>query len=480
MRECKALLLAALDAYAAPDEARLDAALAAELARMTQKIVVLDDDPTGVQTVHGVSVYTNWTVEALRRGFAEENRMFFVLTNSRGFTAPQTEEVHREIMENLALVARETGKDFILVSRSDSTLRGHYPLETETLRKAYERLTGNEIDGEILCPFFQEGGRYTLGNVHYVKEGERLVPAGQTEFAKDKTFGYVASDLREWCEEKTGGAYRAADVVSIGLDELRGLAVDAIEAKLRSARQFQKIVVNAIGYADVKAFAVAFYRAVQGGRRFMLRSAAAVTKVLGGVSDRPLLSPEELVGSETEAGGVVLVGSHVKKTTEQLAALRRAALPLSFMEFDAHLVRQPGGLAGEVERVVAWLEGELRAGRSAVVYTSRKLLQLDTNDKDEILRASVAISDAVTSVIARLGVRPRFLVAKGGITSSDVGTKALRVERAEVLGQIRPGIPVWKTGPESKFPGLSYVIFPGNVGEAETLREVVEILLRKS
>lgn len=480
MRECKALPLAALEAYAAPDEARLDAALAAELARMTQKIVVLDDDPTGVQTVHGVSVYTNWTLEALRSGFAEKNRMFFVLTNSRGFTAPQTERAHEEIMANLALVARETGKDFILISRSDSTLRGHYPLETETLRKVYERLTDSEIDGEILCPFFQEGGRYTLGDVHYVREGEKLVPAGQTEFAKDKTFGYAASDLKEWCEEKTGGAHAAASVVSVGLDELRRLDFAAVEAKLREARGFQKIVVNAIGYADVKAFAVAFYRAVRGGKRFLLRSAAAVTKVLGGVSDRPLLAPGELVCAEAGAGGVVLVGSHVKKTTEQLEALRRAQLPLSFMEFNAHLACRPGGLAGEVERVVAWLETELRAGRSAVVYTSRSLLQLATDDKDEILRASVAISDAVTSVIARLGVRPRFLVAKGGITSSDVGTKALRVERAEVLGQVRPGIPVWKTGPESKFPGLSYVIFPGNVGEAETLREVVEILAYKA
>ena len=66
---------------------------------------------------------------------------------------------------------------------------------------------------------------------------------------------------------------------------------------------------------------------------------------------------------------------------------------------------------------------------------------------------------------------------KGGITSSDVGTKALAVKKARVLGQIQPGIPVWQTGAESRFPGTPYVIFPGNVGEDGTLKAAAEVLL---
>ena len=111
-----------------------------------------------------------------------------------------------------------------------------------------------------------------------------------------------------------------------------------------------------------------------------------------------------------------------------------------------------------------------------MVYTRRDRLDLDTDDADRQLEISVKISDAVTSVIARLSVQPRFIIAKGGITSSDVGTKALRVRKAMVMGQIAPGIPVWMTGPESKFPGMPYVIFPGNVGADDTLRRAVEIL----
>ena len=86
---------------------------------------------------------------------------------------------------------------------------------------------------------------------------------------------------------------------------------------------------------------------------------------------------------------------------------------------------------------------------------------------------SVKISDGVQALVGRLSVTPAFVVAKGGITSSDVGTKALKVKRAEVMGQVKPGIRSGEQWPESRFPQTPYVIFPGNVGEKETLKEVV-------
>ena len=58
------------------------------------------------------------------------------------------------------------------------------------LRETLEKLGEVKVDGEILCPFFLEGGRVTIDNVHYVKEGNILIPAGMTEFAKDQSFGY--------------------------------------------------------------------------------------------------------------------------------------------------------------------------------------------------------------------------------------------------------------------------------------------------
>ena len=122
-------------------------------------------------------------------------------------------------------------------------------------------------------------------------------------------------------------------------------------------------------------------------------------------------------------------------------------------------------------------EQAIRSGGTAGVYTSRKVLRAREDSAQENLNLSVRISRALTSVVEKLTVRPGFLVAKGGITSSDVGIRALGVRRAWVLGQAAPGVPVWRTGAESRFPGLSYVIFPGNVGDVNTLRDVVQKLM---
>lgn len=464
-----------LNTYKEIDEAWVDGLLAAEIAANRRKLVVLDDDPTGVQTVHDISVYTDWDYESIRQGFLEENNLFYILTNSRGFTQEETTRVHHEIAEVTDRVAKELGRDYLFLSRSDSTLRGHYPLETQLLRADYEKNTGRVIDGEILCPFFKEGGRYTIDNVHYVKYGNELIPANETEFAKDKTFGYTAATLPEYVEEKTQGGCRAADVTCISLEALRAMQIDRIEEQLLGVHDFGRVIVNAVDYADLKVFCVALYRAMAKGRVFMFRTAAALVKVMGGVTDQPLLEREQMTDAGNPNGGIIVIGSHTEKTTRQLEALK--ALPeIDFIELNATLVRDEAAFEQEVERCLLEEETGIRAGRTVCCYTTRALITADTGDREDELRLSVKISDAVQSLVGRLKVTPRFVIAKGGITSSDIGKKALGVKRANVLGQIEPGIPVWQTGAESRFPGIPYVIFPGNVGEDGTLRAAVEKL----
>ncbi|MCC0680550.1 hydroxyacid dehydrogenase [Clostridioides sp. ES-S-0005-03] len=477
MREVNSINIDILDTFKNVDEDKLNKLLVNELKNLNRKIIVLDDDPTGVQTVHDVSVYTDWDKNSIEQGFDEENSMFFILTNSRGFTVSQTTEVHKKISKNIVDISQKVNKDFIIISRSDSTMRGHYPLETNLLKNEVEKLSGKIFDGEIIMPFFKEGGRFTIDNVHYVKEGEMLVPAGMTEFAKDKSFGYKSSDIGEWCEEKTNGEYKSSDMIYLSLEELRSLNIDRITEKLKMAKNFNKIIVNAIDYVDVKVFTIAFIRAVNSGKEFIFRSAAAITKILGGVSDKELLTKEELVSKDNTNGGIILVGSHVNKTTQQLEELKNCKHPIEFIEFNQHLVLREDGLKNEVKRVIQVVEEKITNGKTVAVYTRRERFDLDTNDKDKQLMVSVEISDAVTSIVGMLNVRPNFIIAKGGITSSDVGTKALKVKKATVMGQIKPGIPVWMTGEESKFPNMPYIIFPGNVGEVSTLREVVEVLM---
>lgn len=485
MKQYQKLPVSVLDTFPKAEPEAVHELFLKELKDFHRKTVVLDDDPTGVQTVHGVSVYTDWTQESLTEGMREENGMFFILTNSRSFSAERTKKEHRLIAERAVRAAAACHKGLLLVSRGDSTLRGHYPLEPETLRSALRERTGRNMDGQILCPFFLEGGRFTIDSVHYVKEGDWLVPAGQTEFAADKTFGYRASHLGEYLEEKSGGRYRREDGIYITLSLLRGMKLAEITALLMEAEDFRPVFVDAIAQSDVEAFAVCLLRAMKAGKEFIIRSAAAVPKALGNVEDKPLLGREELLGGTdlgapdagaASYGGIVLIGSHVKKTTQQLEALKASRAPVQLLEFEVDACLREGGLSRERDRIISEAERVMGQGRTAVVYTSRRLLAPEGMSREEMLRLSVEISDAVTGVIAGLRRKPRFLIAKGGITSSDVGTKALGVRRALVLGQAQPGIPVWKTGPESRFPGLSYIIFPGNVGEADTLKKIVELL----
>lgn len=441
-----------------------------------KKLVVLDDDPTGVQTVHDVSVYTDWEEESIRNGFEEKEAMFFILTNSRSFSVEETTKVHQDIAARVAKVARELGQDFMIISRGDSTLRGHYPLETQLLADGLTKNEGVVIDGEIICPFFPEGGRYTMDNIHYVKEQDNLVPAGMTEFARDKTFGYKSSDLTEYVEEKTEGKYHKEDCITISLDELNALDVQGIKDKLMSAQNMAKIIVNAVSYADLKVFCAALVLAMKAGKHYMARTAAAFTKVMGRISDQPLLGRAQLEG-DTKNGGIVLIGSHVKKTTDQLNCLKELDGQADFMEFQVNTVFEENGLEKAVERTVKAAEEKILSGRTVVIYTSRQLLAPENMTPEEKLHISVKISNAVTSIIGKLSVKPKFIIAKGGITSSDVGTKALRVKKARVMGQVKKGIPVWMTGEESKFPGMPYIIFTGNVGEVSTLKEIVEELI---
>lgn len=454
------------------DESIVNKTLAKELTTLNKKIIVLDDDPTGVQTIHDISVYTDWSAQTIADGFAEKNPMFFILTNSRAFTAEYTKKVHQDIAEQIVKESQKTNKDFIIISRSDSTLRGHYPLETATLKETVEKLTHEKFDGEVLMPFFKEGGRFTINNIHYVQEEDYLVPAGMTEFAKDKTFYYTSSTLPEYIEEKTNGKYKANDTTCVSLDSLRNMDIDKITEQLMSVSNFNKVVVNAIDYVDVKVFVIALIKAINAGKKFIFRSAAALTKVIGGVSDKSLLSREELINNNHH-GGLIIIGSHVKKTTAQFNELKKCSW-IKFIEFNHLLVLEPEKLNIKLQRIISEVEQTISKGQTTVVYTGRK--RFDVGSEEESLKVSVKISEAITSIVDKITVQPSFIIAKGGITSSDVGTKGLHVKKANVLGQIKPGIPVWQTGAESKFPYMPYIIFPGNVGTETTLREIVEDL----
>ncbi len=432
-----------------------------------RKVVALDDDPTGVQTVHDTAVLACWSPADLTAELRQPNPVFFVLTNSRSLATADAVALNQEIVRNLVAASQETGVGFAVASRSDSTLRGHFPAETDAIAGV---LGG--VDGVLLCPAFFEGGRFTTEDVHYVRDGDRLVPAAETEFARDATFGYTRSNLREWVTEKTDGRIQAADVASLPLAEIRGGGPDRVAQILATVDGGRPVVVNAASYRDLHAVVLGLLTAEAAGKRFIYRTGASFVRARAGLSPRALLSRVDLLGGNAppDLPGLVVVGSHVRRSGEQLATCLELPRTLGIE------VRVPEILAGqtvrarEVARAREAAEGALRTGLTPIVYTSRTVKPASGGDQ---LAVSRAVSAALVAIVGGIAGRPGFVVGKGGITASDVGTRALGARRAIVLGQIRPGIPVWRLGPETRFPGLPYVVFPGNVGGPATLAEIV-------
>jgi len=433
-----------------------------------RKIVVVDDDPLGTQTVHDLPVLTEWPVERLREELANDFPAFYVLTNSRSLPPDRAESVNAEIGRNLKEAAHRVDREFTVISRSDSTLRGHFPGEVQALARGLAQ----DFDAWLIIPFFLEGGRYTIDDVHYVAEGEWLVPAGETEFARDPAFGYRASNLRRWVEEKTGGRVPSESVASISIDDIRRGGPKHVAERLAGLDRGSMCIVNAAGTRDLEVFTLGLLTAEVGGRRFLCRTAASFVQVRAGLASHPLLTRDDLALPALGGGSLIVVGSHVPRTTTQVNRLL-AEPGIASIEISAEALLD-NRREDEILRAADRADEGLRLGRDVVVYTSRELVTGESAESS--LSIGRRISNGLVAVVRAIQTRPRYLLAKGGITASDIATEALGVKRALVLGQILPGVPVWRLGPESRRPDMVYIVFPGNVGGPEALTEIVRAL----
>ena len=452
-----------------PDVVSLRRGIRDAVRDQTRRIVVLDDDPTDVQTVHDIDVLTTWKPPDVADALLRPEPLFYVLTNSRALKRSEAVQLAEAVARALSIAGRGTGKRIDVISRGDSTLRGHYPWEVDPLTS----LVGpNGPDGHLVIPAFPQGGRVTVGGVHYVLEGEDFVPVGTTDFARDPTFGFSTSYLPHWIEEKSGGRWSSRDVLQIPLAMLRAGDPKPVADVLASATSNQPIVSDAASDADLTVLAAAVLRAEARGRRFLARSAASFVKARIGLEDRPPLRGEDL-RSLAAGPGIVLVGSYVSRTSEQLARVLAVDVAEA-REIPVRSLLQGDG-RDEVARTAAWANACLAQGRTAIVYTSRGLVT--EHDHRDHVHVAATISSALSSIVVSLQHRPSWLLAKGGITASDVATRGLGVSRARVLGQVTTGVSLWELGPESRYPGLAYVVFPGNVGGPDALLDVIRSLI---
>ena len=443
-------------------------AIRTQLAATGRKLVVLDDDPTGTQTVYDIPVLTTWAVDDLAAELQNDLPAFYILTNSRSLPLPDAQALNREIARNLAAASQQCGRDFAVVSRSDSTLRGHYPGEVDALVETL----GQDVDATLIIPYFLEGGRLTINDVHYVAEGDELIPAAETPFARDSAFGYQSSNLRDWVVEKTGGRVPHDQTSAVSLEDIRTGGPQRVADVLTGLPKGSVCVVNAVTLRDQAVFVKGLLDAESTGCHFVYRTAASFVQIRLGLETRPILTQDDLA-LPSAGGGLLVVGSYVPKTTNQVTTLLEQG-NVTPIEVTVTALLDDAQQQGEIARVIQATDHALANDEDVVVYTSRTLITVD--DAAQSLAIGARVSESLVSIVQSITQRPRYVLAKGGITSSDTATKGLGVKRALVMGQILPGVPVWQLGAETRYPGMPYIVFPGNVGDDSAVADVVQRL----
>ncbi|MCU1442781.1 MAG: hypothetical protein JWQ59_931 [Cryobacterium sp.] len=460
-----------------PPPVAVPAARVGDLVRISGRVlVVLDDDPTGTQSVSELPVLTSWEVADFLWAFGQGSRAVYVLTNTRSLGPAEAFGRNEEVVRNAIAASDRSGVLIGFVSRSDSTLRGHYPLETDTIARVLEECGRPPIDGVVIVPAFPEAGRVTLGAVHYVRDAQGLKPVSETEFARDSTFGFTNADLPKYVEEKTGGRVPASAVIVLDLTTIREGATaiaDAIDEATRSTA----IVADAMSEDDLRLLALGLEEAESRGKQLLYRVGPPFVRARIGQEPRSPLLRDEIFrsGQATAQGGLIVVGSHVGLTTRQLAHLRETHPNIPLVEIDVETLigteHEGLYLQGITHQVLAAL-----VSGDVILQTSRALVR--SNDPDASLAISREVSAAIVAVVRRViaAAPPRFVVAKGGITSSDVATFGLGIRHAIVRGPMLPGlISLWEPvdGPAQ---GIPYVVFAGNVGADDSLSEVIRVL----
>lgn len=480
-----------------PAEVQIPARLVADSVAASSEasprvLVVLDDDPTGTQSVANLPVLTRWDVADFAWAFGYEvngqrQRAVYVLTNTRSLDPAEAASRNEEIVRNALAAAASADPALRLsfVSRSDSTLRGHYPLEPDVIAATVTAVNGETTDGVVIVPAFPDAGRVTIGGVHFMRgtgeDAGQLTPVAETEFARDASFGFANSEMAKYVEEKSKGRFPAGSVIVLDLDIIRAsndplISAKAIADAIAPATDSTPIVADIVTENDLRALALGLEEAERRGKKLLYRVGPPFVRARIGQEIRTELSGDEAYAGNTpsEAGGLIVVGSHVGVTTRQLNALTEQHSAARIVEIDVEQLL--GDTAGAyLDETVGTVVAALRAG-DVIVHTSRLLIK--TSDAAESLRIARTVSAAVVAVVNRAlkTFPPRFVIAKGGITSSDVAAHGLEIRHAIVRGPMLPGIvSLWEPmdGPAK---GIPYIVFAGNVGDDQSLARVTRKL----
>jgi uncharacterized protein YgbK (DUF1537 family) len=466
--------------------------------RPNEMVIYLEDDSTGVQKSHDVFLITDYSEQGIHSGILAArkagHRLSFILTNSRALSTRQADELNRRTALAITAVARAEDLTVRVGSRSDSTLRGHFPLEPLVLMETIEPLIGTKFDGIILTyAFLTEMSRITVNGVHLIRmrKGDGTYcyrPVHLTGFAKDRRFGYPTSDMAEYTEYKYAtsglGNVKARDVLHVSLDTIRIGGPEEVKRRLMEAENQRIVTVDVVTPRDLQVIVLGLLMAEGEGKNYIYRSAASLAATRVNMQDIPVLSIQDILGPGAKrlAGNILcLWGSIVELSNQQLEAVLNQTPKTSSTKFDVRGVLDSCKSREEVMvSAIKDVEDAFAQGRNAVVYTYPRTVYPAEELTEEVRAANEQkIASALQDVYNRLSTRPGAVIFKGGTTSS-TGLFNCGARRVYVLGQIAPGTPVVKILPEDneRFPGqeMLIVIGPGNVGVRESYVSIFEKL----
>ena len=447
------------------------------------KVIVIDDDPTGSQTVNNCLLLLKWDYSTLIKGFQSKSNVFFILANTRSLSENDAKLRLVEICNALKkVISKESYKEeFIFVSRGDSTLRGHNFLEPKIMNDCL-----GPFDATFHIPAFIEGKRMTIDGDHFVDN----VPVSQTIFAKDKIFGYKTSNVKQLLFQKCKSQIKFNDIQNLKISELKVLESkekNIVFNKIRNLKENSHVIVDIENYSQLEKFSLSIKK-LSNQKKFLFRTAASFISSISAVKDNPkepfFYSIFRRKNCEKKfLPGFLVIGSYVELTTMQLKELLeiRDCIPIELDVFEflriSKLKSNQDQLVLFKNKLLAQIRSILKQENTPVLFTSRKEVSLAKNDEQVNFYNSLAhfISELVSDLKNEIG----YLVSKGGITSNVILSNGFKANYVYLQGQIITGVSLVTFKLEND-DNLPIVTFPGNIGNQDSLVEVWRILENKN
>ena len=446
------------------------------------KVIVIDDDPTGSQTVNNCLLLLKWDYSTLIKGFKSNSNLFFILANTRSLSENDAKSRLEEICKVLKkIISTESYKEeFIFVSRGDSTLRGHNFLEPNVINNCL-----GPFDATFHIPAFIEGKRLTIDGVHFVEN----IPISQTIFSKDKIFGFETSNIKDLLIQKSKFQLKSEDIQNLKLSELKILKSEEkniVFKKLKNLKKNSHVIVDIKNYSQLRQFSLAISK-LSKQKKFLFRTAASFISSISGITNnyqKPFFYSQlrRKNSKKKFLPGLIVVGSYVELTTKQLKKFLEISdcepIELDVFEFSriSSLKKDQDQLILYKNKFLSEIRSILKKGNTPLLFTSRKELLLSDNVGQ--LNFYNSLANFISAIVADLKNEIGYLVCKGGITTNIILSNGLKANYVYLHGQIITGISI-VTFKLENHENLPIVTFPGNIGNQDSLVDVWRILENK-